>query len=206
MAPQQPYHIVVAHFNEDLEWLTPFDKETLIIYSKGTLATVDCIQKVLPNVGRESHTYLSYILEYYDNLPNIVFFTQGSIREHMYFDQKDYIQQKFLLMQANSSDNYTVEHFNYGLDPDWHLAFCREFLARSPLSGKDFFKTYINPDIDLDSPIRWYGGAIFSVKREAILSRSKEYYKTLLDTVSENNAPETGHFLERSWYYIFNNN
>ena len=85
------YHIVVAHYNEDLEWLTPFDKDSLIIYSKGELSTVDCIQKVLPNVGREAHTYLTYILEYYDNLPDVVFFTQGKITDHMYFDQKDYI-------------------------------------------------------------------------------------------------------------------
>jgi hypothetical protein len=197
-------HIVVAHYNEDLEWLTPFDKDSLIIYSKGELSTVDCMQKVLPNVGREAHTYLTYILEYYDNLPDIVFFTQGKIIDHMYFDQKDYIYETFLTIKSNTSDNYTVEHFNFGLDPDWHLAFCREFLTRYHLSGKEFFHTYINQNIDLDSPIRWYGGAIFSVRREAILMRSKEYYRILLSTVSNANAPETAHFLERSWYYIFN--
>ncbi len=37
-----------------------------------------------PNVaeGRETHTYLTYILEHYDNLPEWVVFTQGVPAQH----------------------------------------------------------------------------------------------------------------------------
>ena len=36
----------------------------------------------LPNVGRESHTYLHHIVANYDHLASVTVFTQGSISEH----------------------------------------------------------------------------------------------------------------------------
>jgi hypothetical protein len=51
--------------------------------------------------------------------------------------------------------------------------------------------------------MKWYYGACFAVSRERIHLRSKVYYQRLLDQVSLHKSPEVGHYLERSWYYIF---
>ena len=59
--------IVVARYNEDLEWLKKIPKEYKItIYNKG----LDDIKNIpssatitkLPNIGRESHTYLYHMI------------------------------------------------------------------------------------------------------------------------------------------------
>jgi hypothetical protein len=74
--------IVVARYNEDLEWLKKIPKEYKItIYNKG----LDDIKNIpsnanifkLPNIGRESHTYLYHMIENYDKLADKTVFCQG---------------------------------------------------------------------------------------------------------------------------------
>ena len=66
------YQIVVARYNEDIEWIADNNK---IIYNKGILLNINN-EYLLENIGRESETYLHYIIDNYDNLPDVVVFTQ----------------------------------------------------------------------------------------------------------------------------------
>lgn len=197
------YNIIVAHFNENLNWLQVFDKNSVIVYSKGAPSSIPCIQKRLYNVGREAHTYLSYIIEYYESLPDIVFFTQGNINEHGYSIKKEDIEKQFLNIEYNSS-NFKQWCYTTGMNSQYHITDYKGPLLQFELNGIEFFRKYINSEVDLSVNFRWYFCAIFSVKREAILTRTKEYYQELISTLSKNNAPETAHFMERSWFYVFN--
>lgn len=67
--------IVVSRFNEDISWTTPY-KSIVTIYNKGNDYIENAIN--LPNVGRESHTYLSHIIQNYDKLAEKTVFFQGA--------------------------------------------------------------------------------------------------------------------------------
>jgi hypothetical protein len=76
--------IVIARYEEDLSWLKdiPVKYTTLYIYNKGSEITLD-LQNVkiipLPNLGRESHTYLYHVINNYNNLADITYFLPGSV-------------------------------------------------------------------------------------------------------------------------------
>jgi hypothetical protein len=67
--------LVVARYNEDLIWLSKVNNKKITIYNKGNNINYNNIK--LPNIGRESHTYLTHIIKNYDNLADITIFTQG---------------------------------------------------------------------------------------------------------------------------------
>lgn len=73
--------LVVSHYNEDLSWLngisSKFDKIT--IYHKGNNGE---FANVLPNIGREAHTYLWHIVNVKEPAINTVF-TQGNPLDHI---------------------------------------------------------------------------------------------------------------------------
>lgn len=80
--------LVVARYNEDLAWLqnVPYVFD-IVVYNKGTKypkSLPDSVVKMmdLPNVGKEADTYCMYILEHYDDLPEVVVFSQGNPFEH----------------------------------------------------------------------------------------------------------------------------
>ena len=64
------YKIIIARYNENINWLNSL-VNNCIIYNKGEKLDIDN-QIILKNVGRESHTYLNYIISNYENLPNII--------------------------------------------------------------------------------------------------------------------------------------
>nr|WRJ69570.1 UDP-galactopyranose mutase [Oceanusvirus sp.] len=83
--------IVVARHTEDVGWvremaLTNTWIRDIVVVNKGRemeSPLPDVIRiKNAPNVGREGETYLSYILENYDDLPEHMWFTQGNPLEH----------------------------------------------------------------------------------------------------------------------------
>lgn len=83
--------MVVARYNEDLKWLDLLPKQLKIeVFNKGT-DVLESEKLKHPNVivhngcnntGRESETYLRYILKEYDNLNDVTIFAQGNTIEH----------------------------------------------------------------------------------------------------------------------------
>ena len=74
--------IVVARFNENILYLNNF-KNIIIVYNKGENDIPSDFNSIkLPNIGRESHTYLYHIIQNYENLANKTLFIQGRINDH----------------------------------------------------------------------------------------------------------------------------
>ena len=83
------FKIICSRFNEDIQWTKPF-VESLLVYNKG-LDTINYIPKSniikLPNYGREGGSYLHFIINNYDSLPDYMLFLQGNPFDHIYNQQ-----------------------------------------------------------------------------------------------------------------------
>jgi hypothetical protein len=86
------FEIVVAHYSEDLDWLLPVANDATI-YGKGEAPQSTNFSPAinLPNIGRESHTYLHHIVENYDSLARISMFLQGGIYGNGNGDKPDHV-------------------------------------------------------------------------------------------------------------------
>jgi len=202
------YIIVVARYNENIEWLNS-EMSNCIIFNKGE--KLDLNNEIfLENVGRESETYLSYIISNYNNLPDVVVFTQARISDHVGSDDVNYlIQIKNQALNYSKSQNYYVHYDNNNdmhFDKEWNLRHDGYYLKDNyknnhPITFLEWFKT--NIDENYPNPIYIYRSAIFAVKRENIINKPIEYYKRLILEVNHHINSTEGHFFERSWYYIF---
>ena len=71
--------IIVSRYKEDILWTkTLLPGKRVLVYNKGQ-GTLN----LLPNVGREAHTYLHHILSEYRILPDWTIFTQGDPNAHL---------------------------------------------------------------------------------------------------------------------------
>lgn len=192
------YQVVVARYQENIEWLQEYDKEKVLVYNKDNRACVCPYQVIdLPNVGREAHTYLTYIVTHYDCLPEIIFFTQGRMCDHMHCIGTDF------LGIEDYSRNYVEDSFFTGLTPEGRIThYYGAPITPASMTGPEWFRKYIDTEADLESLKIWYG-AIFSVHRKYIRSQPLEKYKILLQELQKDKCPEEAHFMERSWFYLF---
>ena len=66
--------VVIARYNEDISWVDQLNCN-YIIYNKG--GNLDREHIKLPNVGRESNTYLNFIISNYHTIQSPIAFVQG---------------------------------------------------------------------------------------------------------------------------------
>lgn len=205
--------IVVARYKEDLDWLNTVNLTSIkriYIYNKNSepytlsiipninalLKDIEVIIINLPNVGRESHTYLHHIINNYNNFSERVMFIQAKFQDHINFDR--------LLNYKNfdyTTDISLVMHFRL-----YHY-YTNLRLNKHDLTADNWIKKYIEPDIHnilMKNGYYLQNGACFTIDKKSILSRSLASYKELISTINDHDNPEEGHFFERAWYYIFN--
>ena len=195
--------IVVARYNEDTSWIT--DTNT-VIYNKGDRLNNEPNQIMVPNVGREAETYLRYIIENYNRLPDVVIFTQANVSDHKGTNELHHLFKIKDEALQNGKSNPTAQDESSSWKPDWNYEDGKWFMDGHYKDGKhvvfdDWFKTHVSARYP--EKLQIYPNAIFAVKKEYILKNSIDFYKGLISLVNWENNPIEAHFLERSWYYIF---
>jgi hypothetical protein len=254
---EKPIEVIVAHYNEDLAWLSKLAKEDpaardvhFTIYGKGpkeldvsNFGNVLVSVQRLPNVGRESHTYLSHIVKNYENLAKWTVFTQAGEPS---FGYKGHSKGGGHLVAGDTFANYlrpqasgsrfvlssavhlpSMNHALRGsfcidderLEPslpscpddeaqwsDWlDIGMFSDFImskvnTQSGLQPMDFYRKYINPKHSSSEVIIPFAqGSRFAVAKEKILSHPKKVYEKLLETLSHNEDPYSGYFMEWLW-------
>lgn len=180
---------VIARYNEPVSWLNRIAEpnSNIRVYNKGGRITENlpgnCRVSELPNVGRESHTYLTYIIENYYNLPDYVTFLQANPFDHcpeIFAYMKETppfcCYGAMLSCDANGNPHYTG----------------------API-GATYVKLFNKPFSD----VVFVAGAQFSVSRELIQYYKLEFYQMLMNyNLTNEQAPW---ILERYWVDMFTN-
>jgi hypothetical protein len=186
------YRIVVARYTEDIKWIS--DPNSLI-YNKGPPLHTDLPVVNLPNVGRESDTYLTHIIENYDNLDEYIVFLQGNPFDHSPNLMRDLT---CLIKRIESGETLIYENLsNAFLDcnisgcqhhPNLPLLSCYNRLFGSSIKEKSF---------------KFSAGAQFLVSREAIHRHPLIFYNRAKEMVDYTINPIEGFVLERFWCMFF---
>jgi hypothetical protein len=217
--------IIVSRYNEKLDWTTtyPFNQYKYIVYNKGPNQEFNTtnISKIisLPNVGRESHTYLHHIITNYDNLADINIFLPGSIdTTHTVYKKK--LIASTLITYINKYRNAVFLTFDNIKDNDITKEFegfqVNAYSSTTPENKKINNEYYIRKS-RVRPYEKWFQSnfgnikvpyvihfGIFSINKHDILKNPKSYYENFLLLVTDHSNPEDGHFFEKSWAAVFN--
>lgn len=230
--------IIVAKYKESTEWLAQlldlgatvylYDKypdqppSTLLLKYKDNMNKdkKPClVYNTLPNVGKESHTYLHHILTYRDDIKEYTLFTQADPFDHIVkgrvatlTDMKNKIN-NFIFsnstsntilntksnIASNSTSNTTLNFQGFG-----H----KNYTLLIGLGGRrnDIIKKIYNSLFgkELDTTSRFRNAGIFMTTKESILSRSPQFYEKCINTnLSKKVNPHEGFCFERLWQIIF---
>ena len=181
---------VIAQYLEDVSWSRDLAGEVFVIKKEENSEFLN--NKFMPNIGKESYTYISFIVENYERLDGNYCFLQGNPFDHA---NHDTIFEE-IVQQENSG---------------------KDFMYFNPF-GRDFFGSGGNgwPDhvgLRLDEYFKrifgfrlgfyaFFAGAQFVVPASSIKSRSKEFYERLMEMHEE--YDDFPCVMERIWGYIFN--
>lgn len=208
-------HVIIAYYNENIDWISNINtnySEVYLYNKSGKMLNINPNINVieLPNIGRESHTYLYHIINNYSNLPNECIFLQGNPFDHSIPEEELF---KIINNANNSTEKFIyLTKFKLFLEKNQDLTFKEHgflhgFWQNEHNLSSSIVKIYNELYPNFISTL--FGqGALFLVNKENIYKNSLEFYKKCLNILlnSENlTDPLEGHAFERLWYYIFNN-
>ena len=202
------YQIVVAHYNEDLDWLIPVANRSHV-YHKGTELRPPALQLYawdkLPNVGHESHTYLHYIINNYNSLPNITLFVQGeglSDASHCFSTLGEMLSKTYNNISCKISRG--IKSGGWGRirhSGKWREEKLRGEMRPAKFSLGRFFKELFEFQHPLEIPVCLKG--CIGATKDMIRKHPIEFYKKAISFIDDHKNPEEGHYFERFWAVMF---
>jgi hypothetical protein len=210
--------LVVARYAEDIKWIEKLPKamfKSIKIYNKGKPLDyrIDGTEVIeLDNIGREPHTYLTHVVNNFNNLADITLFLPGSVMNKKYKSIQAYKilemlntkEESIILSVTNDKDLIEKEK---GLEVHSYVVTNNDNKRSNPDTGVDtaevrpmgawFEKYFPGEEIRCLS-----NNCIFAASKTDIHKRKREFYRILLDMVSSKH-PEEGHYMERLWSTIF---
>lgn len=208
--------LIIARYEEDLSWILEIPKELythIVIYNKGTpfVSPIPNVTiKDLPNLGRESHTYLTYIVDNYEYLPKLCIFLPGSVWASE--EKKERVKRVIEFLKGRRESVTVGNKSSEQMQKEREFTLSEYGSTNSQNRGK-------NSETKLkEATIRPFGAwfdahfpgeamscitykGIVAVQRENIWKRPREWYVSLLEEHNHEN-PEVGHYSERSWASI----
>jgi len=213
----ETYKYVFTRLREDISWIME-DKDVFdnsVIYNKGEPLGIEN-EIMTENVGKDAGSHLKFIIDNYDNLPDVCVFSQAKINDHYLYgtlgNMKSLKKLKEDAILHGESPFSTFHPDDKAWVKDWnfqeiegHTHMLRDpalYKNNKPIVFIDWFNIHVdNKSTDVK---RFHPCCIFSVSKQKILSRPKEYYVNLFNEINWHwNGIEIG-FVERSWYHIFN--
>lgn len=212
MRKNQNFEIIVAHYNENLEWLRPYADNVIIYHKWNEIEPRFPVKKwiKLENVWREGHTYLYHIINNYDNLADISVFLQGNISDHVENGSAYNKIEKYL--DETKKIGFSMSSLSLLLKKEPQIIWYWKF---KDMMDKNNIKWKINTFSDFyyavfktrqPSIIYTFYCWNFAVAKERILKREKSFYENIINYLKVSSNPLEWYFLERLWVEIFRKN
>jgi hypothetical protein len=203
--------LVLAHYQEDLEWLRRQGWSPVIVYTKGPPSSApggDFLSIPLPNVGREAHTYLHHLVSRYDDLADMTIFAQAGLADHV----QDVSIASLARRTADAGERGMAGFKKARIFQDWdgirHFPKWVQQLESGAMRGSrrtpaEFYRWAF--DEEPPGCVPFYAGANFGVHRHAVRARPKSFYQRLLEDFEDvgHSNPEEAHYMERFWVPVF---
>jgi len=211
---------VVSRYNEDLRWLEEFtDNYFIINKGQNNLSYIFANKFQRPNYGGNQYDICQFIVDNYDDLPDLICFVQGFPFDHCH---KDVFQQLINNTSFTALESYggipegeyhkkDVDGGYMELNNSWYIAAHNEKLLSENKeitckfdSYDDFMHSLFSDYQPLDF-IRFTPGSQYIVTKQDCLHYSKAFWQRLIDFLPKTdvNGGTEAHLLERALFYIF---
>lgn len=209
--------LVISRYNENVDWVNEFTDNYSVINKGEDLVDMHCIRR--PNYGGNQYDICRFIIDNYEQLPEIICFVQGWPFDHCHKDVFIKLINNTLFTPLESLGSLPeTEAHKKDIDggymeknDSWYInAHNQKLLSENKEitckfdSYDDFMHSLFSDYEHLDF-IRFTPGSQYIVTKSDCLHYSKAFWKKLLDflpTTNVNGGTEA-HLLERALFYIF---
>lgn len=194
---------IVSRYNQDVDWLKEYSDDC-VIYDRSPEPVKGSI--VVPNIGSDLYDKFTYIIDNYDNLPDVAVYTKANLFKYMPKEEFDVVKDNKTFTPLLTKNHKVYDDQNGPVcfyDGNGMFNEVNNYWYLYPHPAKfaplilDFFKME-NRYYNAFAP-----GSNYILPKENILKHSKETYIKLRSYLDWDVYPGDAQLLERNLYYLW---
>lgn len=197
---------MVSRYNQDVDWLKEYTND-VVLYDRSEEPIEGEI--VVPNVGSDLMDKFSYIIDNYDNLPDVAVYTKANLFKYITKEEFDLVKdnQTFTPLLTRNHKTYSDDegpvcwYDNQGL---FHERNNYWFLYPHPAKFAPTILDIFKMRERLDNAFA--PGSNYILTKEDIRKHPKEFYEKLRSFLDWDRYPGDAQLLERNLYYLWGTN
>lgn len=201
---------VISRYNQDLDYLLDYTDDG-VIYDRSDNGTgylfLDHPKievKIVPNLGTDIHDKLSFIIDNYDNLPDVAVYTKANIFKYITKEEFDLIKDNKTftpILTKNHKEKPGVCYYKDGIyweiNNGWFLE------AHRVMVPERIVELYTMLGLQDMEFVPFAPGSNYILPKENILKHSKEFYEKLRAYLEWTIYPGEGQIMERGLYNLW---
>lgn len=189
---------IVSRYNHDTEYIKDYTDD-VVMYDRSEVPLEGSI--VVPNIGSDWYDKFTYIIDNYDNLPDVALYTKANLFKYITKEEFEKIKDNTtftpLLTQHHQEKEgvcYYKDGMYYEVNNGWYL------YPHPAQKAKELMELLGILNLDF---IPFAPGSSYIVPKETILKYPKELYVKLRSFLEWNVYPGEAQIIERGIYTLW---
>lgn len=192
---------ILSRYNHKVSWVKDYTDD-VVIYDRSETPLEGSI--VVPNIGSDWHDKLTYIIDNYDNLPDVAVYTKANLFDFIKPREFEKIKDNRMFTPILSLDHHTYEPTCRYKDGMYEEINNRWYLATHPCKNdKAELELLVMLDMSDKEYVQFAPGSNYILPKGNILKHSKEFYQKLRSYLEWDVYPGEAQILERGAYYLW---
>ncbi len=194
---------VISRYGHDLSWLSDYTNDAVVYDRSDGYLFYDVKMKTIkvPNLGSDISDKFKFIIENYDNLPDIAVYTKANLFKYITKQEFDQIKDNKVFTPILTQNHQTRKEVCYYKDRMYYEVNNYWYLIAHPARYKKEIVEFFG--MDKREYNAFAPGSNYIVPKENILKHSKETYKLLKSYLDWTVYPGDAQLLERNLYYLW---
>lgn len=192
---------IVSRYGHDISWLEDYTKD-YVLYDRSEEPLEGSI--IVPNIGSDIYDKLSYIIDNYDNLPDVAVYTKANLFKYITKEEFDEVKDNKTFTPLLTQNHKVYEPVCRYVDGMYEEVNNRWYLATHPCKNETReLELMVMLGLSDKGYVQFAPGSNYIIPKENILKHPKVFYEKLRSYLEWDVYPGEAQILERGLYYLF---
>ena len=194
--------LILSRYEHNMDWLKDYPEAEVIVYDRSKEPMEGSIP--VKNIGSDWHDKFSFIIDNYDNLPNVAIYAKANLFKYITKEEFDKVKDNTTFTPLLTQHHKVYEPICRYKDGMYEEINNRYYLHPHPCKDENVeMELMVILGLSDKEYIQFAPGSSYILPKENILKHSKEFYQKLRSYLEWDRYPGEAQLIERGAYYLW---
>src|SRR3990167_924832 len=194
--------LILSRYEHNMDLLKDYPEAEVIVYDRSKEPMEGSIP--VKNIGSDWHDKFSFIIDNYDNLPNVAIYAKANLFKYITKEEFDKVKDNTTFTPLLTQHHKVYEPICRYKDGMYEEINNRYYLHPHPCKDENVeMELMVILGLSDKEYIQFAPGSNYILPKENILKHSKEFYQKLMSYLEWDRYPCEAQLIERGAYYLW---